>query len=1056
MLRILHLSDFHLTYSSLDDFSSRILKPLIKDLKKHETEKKIDIIAFTGDLVDRGGTSFPKGISEGFVAFEDKVINPIINAFDLPRERFIFVPGNHDIDRALDNKYIESGLTDELDSLDAVDKFIQDGNSDGMKRILPFKDFERNFYSGLEVMYSSSSFESIFRLNVNDISVGIACFNSSWRCYNSETDKEKLLLGDRQITNARKITEACDVKVALMHHSFEWLRPFEAKTVERMISKDYDILLCGHVHEADTWSKTNAYGNIFVSVAPANWTVQTRSVDRTYSNGYAIIDFEPSNKTIKAHHRRYSFPKGEFVSDTDLGDDSGTTEFVFKNFTELRSAEERKDIAKIVRDNHIEEVNTHLLSYSTETSAPKDIETIFVMPDVVKIEKVDPKKGESDNPLSLYELCCSQHNLLILGPRERGKTLLLDRILLELASEKVGSAPLPVLIDFEEFRANRIETTIARFLGISVIQVPSIIQDHGVTLLIDNLSFRRDKSRMLRQLEQFLSTHPHIRVIATCTPVIEGEVPLEIMDYPVISQFMVLNIKPFRTKQIRNLIRTWFSNSQDYDSPERMSKLINFLGTLNIPNTPMALSMFLWIIEKQEDYKPINNALMVENYVERLFKKTSRYESYSEEFDFTNKQSLLTKIAREMFNTSDIDYRLSYRHLRDFVHRHLEIRKFDFSEDSLLQHFLDQGLLVKERIGSEDYVRFRFSCFFQYFLMRNMYIDPDFRLYVLDEANYLYFVEEIEYYTGLNRESTDILNTVIERMNQAYSSLLDSIHQLKFSFDTVFETQRSLASALDTSFVNELSDNKPSSDAIDHMQDELLESMMLEDGIAKKEVSLSELNRLGRIWTLSAIVLKNTEELEIEGMKADAFKQVIACSMAYSVLYKMSLVNYLSKEDDTAESNKPLRREQLELLNKFFPIAHQIMTYSMMGTAKLNVVIQEWLDSNLTKDSVTDLEKFMLVFMYSDLRGKQYQKYVRKLVKHTKRTYIRDMILFKVVSYYFLRSNTPDQDHSYENLIGNIIAESRGGNRDQKGNVIRHYRLAKAKKIREEDADNAG
>jgi 3',5'-cyclic AMP phosphodiesterase CpdA len=69
-MRIVQLSDVHLSKENLEDLKNYYLQALIDDLKKFQAEKPIDVILFTGDLVDRGGESLGK---EPCRVFHDEV-----------------------------------------------------------------------------------------------------------------------------------------------------------------------------------------------------------------------------------------------------------------------------------------------------------------------------------------------------------------------------------------------------------------------------------------------------------------------------------------------------------------------------------------------------------------------------------------------------------------------------------------------------------------------------------------------------------------------------------------------------------------------------------------------------------------------------------------------------------------------------------------------------------------------------------------------------------------------------------------------------------------------
>lgn len=230
---ILHISDLHLQKGSESDTVKYVIEPLIKSIVKFNVSKKIDAIIFSGDLIDKGGISYDK-IDDGFYRFADLLIYPLLNAISLDEHRFFMVPGNHDIKRSMDSHIIENGLFTSLSTEEAVNDFIvkckNDGTDEGIKRMLPYKDFEEFIYSSV-ANKSLSKFSTDFILDLDGTSVGITCLNSSWRCYDSEKDKGNLLIGEYQIENSIDFIKDCDLKIAISHHSVDQLTDFERKII---------------------------------------------------------------------------------------------------------------------------------------------------------------------------------------------------------------------------------------------------------------------------------------------------------------------------------------------------------------------------------------------------------------------------------------------------------------------------------------------------------------------------------------------------------------------------------------------------------------------------------------------------------------------------------------------------------------------------------------------------------------------------------------------------------------------------------------------------------
>ena len=128
-----------------------------------------------------------------------------------------------------------------------------------------------------------------------------------------------------------------------------------------------------------------------------------------------------------------------------------------------------------------------------------------------------------------------------------------------------------------------------------------------------------------------------MKIICTSIQISEGQIPLNFFDNILFSKLHILNIKYFKSKQIRELTEKWFSKIDLPNKKEKIEKIINLLKVFELPRTPLSISMFLWILETQEDYQPINQAVMLENFIEKMFKKHSKTEVYFSDFDYKNK-----------------------------------------------------------------------------------------------------------------------------------------------------------------------------------------------------------------------------------------------------------------------------------------------------------------------------------------------------------------------------------------------------------------------------------
>ena len=109
MIKIIHLSDFHLNKQSIADWNSYILDALSALLNKEKGASENTFVVCTGDLVDKGGADY-SDITTAFNIFKEQVIESILNHTHLPKDHFIIIPGNHDIERSADKPFENTGL----------------------------------------------------------------------------------------------------------------------------------------------------------------------------------------------------------------------------------------------------------------------------------------------------------------------------------------------------------------------------------------------------------------------------------------------------------------------------------------------------------------------------------------------------------------------------------------------------------------------------------------------------------------------------------------------------------------------------------------------------------------------------------------------------------------------------------------------------------------------------------------------------------------------------------------------------------------------------------
>lgn len=1049
-MRILHISDFHIDKNDRDDSIKHIITPLLNTIDEIQNEKSIDLVLITGDLINKGGENY-SNISEAFQDFTEVLVNPLLEKTRLGKERIFFVPGNHDIVRNADSKAIELGLKELLTSEEEINKHIK--NPEGNKRIKGFKNFENDFYKESKVEKNQTDFQSCFKTTIGEIKVGIACLNSAWRCYDSKEDKNKILIGEKQITDSIEFLNDCKIKIALSHHHSDWLFEFDGEVTSTLLSRNFHLYFSGHSHRNKAYYYQDPDGQLFTFCASGILSSSIRKTEKNYENGFSIIDYNQEEARIKAVFKKAEYLKPIFITNTSIGKE-GLWETDIPVGDEIKKLIEEQQLIKQIRKEALPKINGHLISYSTETCAPKTIDEIFVMPNISIKNEYDVEKDDqlvSD----ISEIIISNKNFILFGTKESGKTILLDKILLDSIECNKRCHQIPVVFDFRKFKSE-IQKEIKDFLGKSADETRKIIQDNNILLLIDNISFDDEDKHKLKKLGAFLKENKNVRFIATYQQLFEDDFPVN-LELVSLLEFEKLTIKQFKSKQIRLLIRKWFPNSDKYDTPKKMETLTNAFLSLNLPRTPFAVSMFLWIIEKQENYKPINNSTLIENFIEKLLNKHDEKEALREKFGYDNKLWILSEIAYKMLKDENANYSLQYATFVSYVDTYLKAKRFeDFDTSKIVSLLLESGIFLKEN----DNIRFRFTCFFEFFLVKRMENDPKFKEHVLLDSNYLNFINEIDYYTGLNRGDSKLLKLIMHRLDAEFKELSDLIEskRVEKGYNTIddFFTSKdekgvdkpSLVSQLDEKKVMRfLPDNKPTEEDIEVFEDKKLELRKEEKGILKKQKG-NKIQELSKLLVLALRVVKNSEEVsipvnelkegEIDTLKYDSYTTVLRNSISFAILHKAVFELFLSNKDKLPKA----KVEEFVMMDRLLPLLHQLLLFDNIGTLKLSSVIREKI-TNDRKMPVSEFEKFLSVFIYADIRAKEYDKIISDFIKEIKKGFIEDMSFFKLVTYYFYRSKDDEMDNFYLNLIADLMIQSKGYDKSRKSKIMEDYKNKK-------------
>ena len=314
----LHLSDWH---QQGGDFNRQVVcDALIADIRELEQIssdlEKIDFIIFSGDVAFSGR-------KEEYQAAKKNLFEPLLEATGLSPERLFIVPGNHDLDRN-HLELLPKSLETHFDSESQVNEWLTD-----IKRrdalLIPFRTY-REFvtqFTGQE----QPDYASIRTLEIDGKRVALLGINSALMSSRLKDksgridDYGHLIVGEPQIHDALHEIENDDLRIAVLHHPFEWLAQFDRDIIERLLRENCHFILWSHLHSPSQSEILQAQGGDCVMISAG------ASYDRgESSNDYNFVhlDFETGQGTI--YLRRWSDRRNKWIQDIESSE-SGKYEF---------------------------------------------------------------------------------------------------------------------------------------------------------------------------------------------------------------------------------------------------------------------------------------------------------------------------------------------------------------------------------------------------------------------------------------------------------------------------------------------------------------------------------------------------------------------------------------------------------------------------------------------------------------------------------------------------------------------------------------------------------
>lgn len=239
---MLHISDLHFKDNEVNSAISKSTN-LVHAIKNKTHGITYLFIVVTGDMAYSGKqTEF-----ELVYKYLQKIKDNLLNANDQLNIEFVFSPGNHDCDFSNESKESirkilrESALLKPNDIEHPVSMQITEVEKNYFDFIQKF-----NSYKYVNQDLSNNLFIK-YEYDIDGFKISFNAFNTAWMSSKQEKQSEMVyplhLIGQAEIEKCK-----ANLKIAMFHHPFHWLKHQNIRNFKEFVKNNNDIVFTGHEH----------------------------------------------------------------------------------------------------------------------------------------------------------------------------------------------------------------------------------------------------------------------------------------------------------------------------------------------------------------------------------------------------------------------------------------------------------------------------------------------------------------------------------------------------------------------------------------------------------------------------------------------------------------------------------------------------------------------------------------------------------------------------------------------------------------------------------------
>jgi predicted MPP superfamily phosphohydrolase len=1016
-VRILHIGDLHLTKKRHFD-QSIILSAFLSDLTTLRNRgMKPDLILFSGDLAnDPDEAEIYDHALEAFFL-------PTFEATGLTDDELVLTPGNHDVSRSAvrEQEYLQSGLLGKLIDRTSINDFYnRDPNSSFItSKHKSFFDMKRHLSA--KYCVAENAFWQAFyfpRIHASVVSINTAWMSSAGLL---GSDQNILMVPEAALHAAFSSVPKQAPVLLLGHHPVDWLAESCRSDFTYLLQKRSVIYFHGHLHEARPSTITTTEGQVLRSQVGALYQGRERY------NGYTLITLDLDTMHAEYQLRSFFDRRREFDKAIDVAPEGTFYSSVeAKEFwSRVTRPVDPENFTKWLRN----EVYPALATSLNEGLSDVPVSQLFVHPSLSQRSGFNASEEEENGNagrIEFADLVKCGDNFLVVARPEYGKTTLLRQIGYECLRQLVGTIQqrVPILMDFRDIRVGggRFQRAVLGAMPAVArygFEAEDVIRAGLALIMIDDFDPNDDRRR--EELFGFISAFPDNRYIISMNRLPVQEF-VAVMNVAAPIPFDTLYINPFSRQLMRRLIEKW-PLQQSVDRDTILDRLVSTIAYINVPLTAVNGTILLQIFEEEADFNPINNAVLIERYVELRLDKARAANAKRSSFDYRNKIHLLSHIAREM--TYQNTYRIPYERAIETVRSYMIL--YGLPGDPLIHinNFIDSRVIALR----DGLMYFRYRAFLEFFIAQQMIEEESFREYIISEERYLSFVNEIEYYAGLKRNDLGLVKTIAERfdkLDQRFNELV----QVVPDFARLDDLQPTTASRPGDTY-DELQRQLAAPKLTQEERDQLLEVDLPENVEEKQDVYRPLYEHDGQKWIASLVlysgIVRNLELIE-DGHKRDHLRNVLE-GWARFLYHSLYVVPILAKQRKVTingvvyelRSSEKLSDDELTYrLFLAFPRSASNLVKLYLGSEKLESQLR---DVDLREAKEPRIVRFFRWCLYCDMRLPKWPEVLLDLEKYVSGSdYLLRAYLWKLRSMLHRVARTESEDEGIRKAIGSALS----------------------------------